>query len=602
MSVLRSRDTVRVPALTLAAILLHSGLIVAASKAGECRAGDDQCTAPDDLAPDSVLHLTATEAVQLLCDRKITAEYYAGRVLASIERGACLNAWASVNAMRVLADARAVDKAHERGEDVRPLCGLAFAVKDNIDVAGYQTGADTPALQGLKVRDNSPIVTRLQQAHGVVVGKTRMHELAFGGTTINVASGPTLNPYSNHQHVGGSSGGTGAAIAARMVAAGFCSDTEGSCRIPASLTGTAGYRPTTHCYNAGGGIVPMTTGRDTVGVMARTIEDIMLFDSIFNDCPASERAKQGVKLKGLRMGYPREWWQGNGKEAQPAFNAALAALKKQGIKLVELNVGDIITTYRQEASAWTSIEYEMPRELARYLYQHNHTITINQLVDQISQPWIKEHLLRALHAPVDVYPSLEDYINMIQKGIPHLVQMWTSYFDDNSFDIMVTPATPIPTRPIDQSEPTVVLDDGTGEKHFYSEGYDDVYCRTNTVDPIVGVPGLSIPIGLTTDGLPIGLQFQTRPGDDALLLQLGRKVEGLFAPTPPPPMVPACTGCKASVKLKTVTWEGGATGPLPNDTISMYDFILNGECALKQQLAAGRADDAASKNAKHEEL
>ncbi|KAK9859869.1 hypothetical protein WJX84_001886, partial [Apatococcus fuscideae] len=182
--------------------------------------------------------LTAKEAKELLCSKRLTAVEYNTALLERVNGVACLNTFASLDTEKVLKEAAEVDAKAARGESTQPLCGLGFVLKDNVDYTEYPTQAGTPALKGNIPLRNNPMVTRLREAHGVVLGKTRMHELAYGITTINPDNGTVLNPYNNLMHSGGSSGGTAAIIAARGVSAGFCSDTGGSCRIPASMTGT----------------------------------------------------------------------------------------------------------------------------------------------------------------------------------------------------------------------------------------------------------------------------------------------------------------------------------------------------------------------------
>ncbi|KAK9852856.1 hypothetical protein WJX84_010119, partial [Apatococcus fuscideae] len=159
--------------------------------------------------------LTATQARELLCSREVSSVDYNTALLERVNHVSCLNTFASLDIDKVLKEAAAVDAKAARGESIEPLCGLGFAVKDNIDYTEYPTKAGSPALADNMPLRNNPLVTRLLQANGVVLGKTNMHELAYGITTINPDNGTVLNPYNNLMHSGGSSGGTAAIVAAR---------------------------------------------------------------------------------------------------------------------------------------------------------------------------------------------------------------------------------------------------------------------------------------------------------------------------------------------------------------------------------------------------
>ncbi|CAK0784780.1 hypothetical protein CVIRNUC_007984 [Coccomyxa viridis] len=509
----------------------------------------------------------------------MTALQYAEAVLEIAETYSCLNIFSSLDRRTVLAEARAVDALHAAGKDVKPLCGLAFAVKDNIDVAGYPTTAGTPALEGFQAHSSSPLVTRLLKGHGVVLGKTRMHELAVGVTTINMHGGPVLNPYNNTMHTGGSSGGAAAAVAMRMGTAGFCSDTGGSCRIPAGMTGVVGFRPTTGCWNAGDGIVPMTVSRDTVGVVARSVRDVMLFNTIFSDC--SEGYPE-VDLKGMRMGYPTNFWQDLGEETVAAYDKALAALKGAGVELVAMDM-HVLTELSERIMPDESLyTYEMPRELSRYLYQHEYNLSLVDLVDRIATPHVKKYLEAMTFKSLNDYPTPKDYAEILDSYLPKLKALWHDFHDAYDVEIYVVPTSPITSRPIDDVEPYTMHN---GHK---ADSYQ-LLCRTHQLDCPLGIPGLSIPAGLGADDMPVGIMFYARTGHDDLLLAVGQAAQPLFAATPEPARMQPCMGCKPVLKAVNVTWDGQGV-PEVGDTTSSYTLGWSGECDLSP--GAGSAADS----------
>ena len=227
---------------------------------------------------------TAAEIVASIRDKKMTA---VGAVRAALERAEQLkdlNAFIILNKDAALAAAAQVDAGQKTGV----LAGLPIVVKDNINTADMPTSGGTPALQHARPTKNAPSLQKLLDAGAIVIGKTNMHELAFGITSTNLSSfaGPVKNPYDTTRIPGGSSGGTSAAIAARIVACGLGSDTGGSTRVPAALTGTVGLRPSVgnggaqRRYHDDNLVVPISHTRDTVGPMGRTVADVALLDSV----------------------------------------------------------------------------------------------------------------------------------------------------------------------------------------------------------------------------------------------------------------------------------------------------------------------------------
>jgi indoleacetamide hydrolase len=186
-----------------------------------------------------------------------------------------LNALTWMSEEKLLESARRSDLARTRGEALGPLAGIPVVVKDNIDTIGFPTSAATSSLKDNHPTGNAPIVDALEARGAYVFAKANMHELAGGGMSSNPVFGPVRNPYDRARVAGGSSGGTAAAIAARMAPIGLGTDTAGSVRIPSAFCGTVGLRPT----SVGGkryssdGIVPLALDLDTAGPMARCVAE-----------------------------------------------------------------------------------------------------------------------------------------------------------------------------------------------------------------------------------------------------------------------------------------------------------------------------------------
>jgi mandelamide amidase len=187
----------------------------------------------------------ATEAAAAIRAGDVSAQALVEALLDRCARAAPLNAFISLDPDAVRAAARDADQRRRRGECLGALHGVPLVLKDNFDTADFPTTAGTPALAAHRPRRNGAVVQRLLDAGALILGKANMQELAFGPTGNNAAFGPVHNPYDRSRIPGGSSGGTGAAVAARLAPAGLGTDTGGSVRVPASLSGVVGFRPTT---------------------------------------------------------------------------------------------------------------------------------------------------------------------------------------------------------------------------------------------------------------------------------------------------------------------------------------------------------------------
>ena len=207
-----------------------------------------------------------------------------------------LNAFVSVRGEEALAEAAALERSTERG----PLHGVPVAVKDVIDVAGTRTTAASRILADNVAASDATVVARLRRAGAVVVGKLNTHEFAFGATTTSPHFGPARNPWDTDRICGGSSGGSGAAAAAGMVAGTLGTDTAGSIRIPAALCGVTGLRPSTGRVS-NRGVVPVSWTFDTVGPIARTAEDCaLLLEAIAGGTRTTQRASARPRRRTVR--------------------------------------------------------------------------------------------------------------------------------------------------------------------------------------------------------------------------------------------------------------------------------------------------------------
>src|SRR6266550_7588341 len=293
--------------------------------------------------PADLTELGVADAATLVAQRKVSSVELTQAYLARAEANRDLNAFITLDRVGALAAARRADA--ELATGIRPkgvLHGVPILVKDNTHVAGLPNTAGTPGLREFVPREHAPTVTALINAGAVILGKTNMHELAFGISGYNEAfftAQPigTRNPYDRTRIAGGSSSGTGAAIAARLAPGGLGSDTGGSVRIPAGLTGGAGLRPTLGRYRQDG-VTPIAHSRDTVGPMAQTVAGVALLDSVV----MHGKVPPTASLSGVRLGVYRAYFYADlDADTKANVDAALEKLKAAGVTIVEVDMPDL---------------------------------------------------------------------------------------------------------------------------------------------------------------------------------------------------------------------------------------------------------------------
>jgi Asp-tRNA(Asn)/Glu-tRNA(Gln) amidotransferase A subunit family amidase len=286
------------------------------------------------------LEWTAVEAIGAIKEGRVTAEAYVVMLLDRAEAQKDLNSLITLDKAGALTAARHVDAIRKAGMPLPVLAGLPIVVKDNINTSHLPTTDGTPALRNVQPATNAPSLQRLMDAGAIVLGKANIHELALGVTSTNLApfAGPVKNPYDKTRIAGGSSGGTAAAIAARIVPADLGTDTGGSTRVPAALCGIAGLRPSVgnggaeRRYTDTHAVVPISHTRDTVGPMGRTVADIAPLDAVITGNPLVT----SQELSGLLLGIPTLFWEGVDTEVARIMSLVKEKLIKAGVVFVDV--------------------------------------------------------------------------------------------------------------------------------------------------------------------------------------------------------------------------------------------------------------------------
>jgi Asp-tRNA(Asn)/Glu-tRNA(Gln) amidotransferase A subunit family amidase len=469
-------------------------------------------------------HLTATQAASDLCAGKYTS---VALVTATIERAKArpeLNAFITLDEAGAMKAARAYDAAHGRRRACKPLGGVPIAIKDNIEVAGLPASAGTPALKGYVPQDDAPVVEKLRAAGAIIIGKTNMHELAFGITGYNTGfkTGTEYgvrNAYDTTRIAGGSSSGNGAAIGARIITAAIGTDTGGSVRIPCSFNGCVSLRPTVGRYSRAG-VAPISHTRDTPGPMAGSMVDVALLDRII----AGGGQIEAASLKGVRLGVVASMMANLDDDTKAAFTAAIDKLKAAGVTVVDVDMPRLGELNGQVG--FPVALYEAYDDMVAYL-KRGPKISIEELAKGISSPDVKGTydglvIPRKLPGPnntlVDAKPL---YDAAIKTARPALQQLYRDTFAKNHLDAIVFPTVP--------KVAVAANPDASSLANF------GLYIQNTDPGSDAGVPGIQIPIALgAASKLPVGMELDGPSGSDRRLLAIGLALEKLLGRIPPP--------------------------------------------------------------------
>ncbi|MFT5610210.1 MAG: penicillin amidase [Arenicella sp.] len=427
---------------------------------------------------------------------------------AEINKG--LGAFIYIDEAGVLAAARVAQDAAEAGKQLGALHGIPIVVKDNTHVAGMPNSAGTPSLKSFVPQLNNPAVQRLLDAGAIVLGKSNMHELAFGITSNNAAFGPVRNARDSSRIAGGSSGGTAAAVAAGIVDMGLGTDTGGSTRIPPALNGVVGFRPTIGRYPSGG-VTPVSETRDTVGPIANNVTNTALLDCVMSDCKS---ALKSVELKGLRLGIPREYFYHNlSADVATVMQQTIDRLTDAGAVMINVDMPGLEDL--NNGVSFPVVLYEFIRELPAYLDSQATGVSMRQLVDAIASPDVKTTVVSQLGE--QAMPE-QAYRQAIQEFRPALQSLYQKTFDDYDIAALLMPTTVLTAQPIISSDEMVELN-GVQVPTF------PTYIRNTDPSSNAGIPSLTLPAGQDSDGLPIGILLDGPRDSDRQLLSIGLAIE-----------------------------------------------------------------------------
>jgi Asp-tRNA(Asn)/Glu-tRNA(Gln) amidotransferase A subunit family amidase len=478
-----------------------------------------------DVTEKSIVDLLAAQRIGTVTSHDLVDKYLA-RIRAYDKAGPQLNALIVLNP-KALEEADALDGERKAGRVRGPMHGIPVVVKDNYATVDMPTTAGSLALAGFQTGRDAYMVRKLRDAGAVIIGKTNLHELAYGITSISSAGGQTRNPYDPTRNPGGSSGGTGAAVAASFAAAGIGTDTCGSIRNPSSENSLWGLRGTIG-LSSRDGIVPLAHSQDIGGPLARTVTDLLLMlDATVGYDPNDEvtRAAQGhiprtyngsvgdAGLGDVTIGVltPLFGAAPEDQEVAGIVRNALEDIKSLGAGMVDVPFPELDDLLRDTSVINAEFKFDLQDYLARYSNPPVHT-----LADILSSGRYHSAVEAVLKRAEEVTArDSESYKAALEKR-EQARQTVLGMMNSRHVTALVYPTL--------RRKPALIGQPQGGSN-----------CQLSAT---TGFPAISMPAGFTSDGLPVGMDLLGTPWSEPTLLRVAYAYERLAAPRKPPRTTP----------------------------------------------------------------
>jgi len=450
---------------------------------------------------------TIEDVARLLRNRKLSPVELTRLMLARIvQLDPKLNSYITVTSDLALTQAKKAETellSRKTNRDHGPLHGIPISLKDNIYTEDIRTTAGSKILGKFLPQHDAAVLAKLKEAGAVILGKTNMHEFAYGVTSNNPHYGPVHNPWDLSRIPGGSSGGSAAAVAAGLCYGSIGTDTGGSIRIPACLCGIVGLKPTLGRVSVEG-VIPLSPRLDCVGPLARTVCDTaVLLEAILppvkGEPSLGSRRKHSAKPLRFTLGVPREFFfDVISNEIRFLFEEALRSLRAQKARIKEVSLSVLDETeYAGNQIAW-----------AEATHYHQQSGFFPARSAEYGDD-VRTRLVLGTQVPATVYLTA---LEMREKFIQQLHQVMA----DAGVDALAVPTTPITAPLIDQEAIRI------GDKDHSTRA---LLLRTNRPANLAGVPAISVPCGFIPAGLPVGLQLIGAVTDEYLLLRIAQAFE-----------------------------------------------------------------------------
>lgn len=494
---------------------------------------------------------TAMDAGALTTESLV--QLYLNRIDAYDDQGPALNALITVNP-NALDEARILDQERQAGQIRGPLHGIPIILKDNYDTADLPTTAGSVVLDGSLPPDDGFVVQRLRDAGAIILGKANMSEFAFSYGRLGYSSmgGLTLNPYDLSRNASGSSSGTAAAIAANFAVLGTGSDTAGSIRGPSNVTGLVGIKPTLGLISRDG-IVPLVLSFDVAGPMARTVTDAAIALGVMaapdpNDPRTLESEEfthsdytpflDATALEGARLGVARNFMGGN-PEVDAQMERAIAEMEALGATVVEVDIPEFLESPWGLMAPAATNEFKAQIETYLATLSPDYPRTLAELIAISQSPEVmnSEHPVNPgrIEGFIENEESLgladTGYLYSLSNQLPAARQAILALMAEQDVDALIYPTMACPASPIYtiESDPDYVCD----ASDPYTAGY---------LANISGFPDITVPMGFTQQGLPIGISFMAEAYSEPKLLGFAYAFEQATQVRIPPENTPALPG------------------------------------------------------------
>ena len=455
------------------------------------------------------------------------AENFYKKIEAEDER---IGAYLTLCKERAFEQATRIDALADKGDPLPPLAGVPVGVKDVMVTRGVRTTAGSKILSNFVPPYDCTAVAKLEASGAVVLGKLNCDEFAMGSSNENSAYKPVHNPRDLSRVPGGSSGGSAAAVAAGMAVATLGSDTGGSIRQPAAFCGVVGLLPT-YGRVSRYGLIAFASSLDHIGPLTKSVKDAAILlgqiagrdplDSSSADVPVPDYTQEiGREVKGLRIGIPKEYFgEGLDPEIRQAIEKSIDRLRAAGCEIVNISLPTTdyaIPTYYIVATAEASANLAR-YDGVRYGYRSKNARALSEMYrrtrDEGFGAEVKRRIMLGTYALSAGY--YDAYYLKAQRVRTLLARDFDHAFE--KVDAVITPTTPTPAFKLGEK-----ADDPLA---MYLA---DIY--TVTAD-LVGIPGISVPCGNTSSGLPIGLQILGKHFDESTVLRIGHAVEHALGST-----------------------------------------------------------------------
>jgi aspartyl-tRNA(Asn)/glutamyl-tRNA(Gln) amidotransferase subunit A len=469
----------------------------------------------------------AHELVEAVKNGETKSREITDAVLAAIEQqNSSINAYITVDADGARAQADDIDRRVAAGETLGPLAGIPVGLKDLICTKGLKTTCASHILNNFVPPYDATVTERVKAADAVIVGKLNMDEFAMGSSNENSVAGPVRNPNDTERVAGGSSGGSAAAVASGQAIVTLGSDTGGSIRQPASFCGVVGLKPT-YGRVSRYGLVAYASSLDQIGPLGRDVRDTALLfevisghdlnDSTSADVDAPEvlnTIEDGVT--GLRVGIPSEFFsEGLDPEVEKAVRGAIAHLEEQGAEIVEVELPVAGHPEYAIAAYYIIATGEASSNLSRYDgVKYGHRAESDDLIEMYEKTRsegfgdeVKRRIMLGTYALSAGY--YDAYYIKAQRVRTLIKEDFERAFE--SCDVLATPVAP-----------TTAFKIGEKADDPLQMYLSDIY--TVSVN-LAGIPGISVPCGNSSEGLPIGLQLLAPPFEEGRLFKAARTVE-----------------------------------------------------------------------------